>query len=78
MPTTDLKRPDRRKCRWLDRYFGDVCRNEETHPSRIFAPGTGVVFIEPGCDPCEGCGFEAITPETPAWDAKGGKEEVSA
>lgn len=74
-------------CRWLDRYFGNVCRNEQTHPSErrtekdktvtlmdgrtIAIPAGTVFFCEPECRPCEGCGYEPITPTTPAWDDPG-------
>lgn len=56
-------------CRWLDRYM-DACRNNETHPNRIMVGGS-VCFIEPQCKRCNGCGYEPITPETPAWDDDG-------
>jgi len=57
-------------CRWLDRYFGTVCRNMKTHPN--------VMRLDDGtCKRCEGCGYEPITPNTPAWDDDGEDEPCS-
>ena len=57
-------------CRWLDRYFGDVCRNTTTHPS-VFKMSDGTcMHVEPCCRRCKGCGYEPTTPTTPAWDAE--------
>ena len=55
-------------CRWLDRYM-DCCRNTKTHPNCWISPIGAVVFVEPQCLRCEGCGYEPITPDAPAWDA---------
>ena len=76
--------PSPSNCRWLDRYFGDVCRNERTNPSRtttseditlratdgkeIVIPAGSALFAEPKCKRCEGCGYEPISPDKPAWD----------
>ena len=56
-------------CRWLDRYFGTVCRNDKTHPNFEVRNGYPIWF-EPLCKRCDGCGYEPITPQTPAWDAE--------
>ena len=67
--------PDPKTCRWLDRYFGDVCRRK---PGVIQTPlGTLTLCTEPPCRPCADCGHEPITPETPAWDdvGEGGNHE---
>lgn len=58
-------------CRWLDRYFGTVCRNMKTHPNAMRLDDGTVVFREPTCKRCDGCGYEPITPDTPAWDEDG-------
>lgn len=55
-------------CRWLDRYFGTVCRNQRTHPNVMRLDDRTTVLCEPSCTRCEGCGYEPITPNTPAWD----------
>jgi hypothetical protein len=68
------KRQMKKSCRWLDSYFGDVCRNQFTHPSRITVGGA-VCFIEPPCEPCDGCGYEPITKDSPAWDNRWAKVE---
>lgn len=52
-------------CRWRDRCMETVCRNEKTHPSRVAG-----MFVEPACHKCEGCGYEPIGPDAPAWDAE--------
>lgn len=58
-------------CRWLDRYFGTVCRNQKTHPNAMRMDDGTIVSCEPTCKRCEGCGYEPITPNTPAWDDDG-------
>ena len=55
-------------CRWLDRYFGTVCRNQNTHPNVMRLGDVIIVFREQTCKRCAGCGYEPITPNTPAWD----------
>lgn len=87
--------PDPKTCRWLDRLFGNVCRNRATHPNVVTfteeqtremrarlglppAHGRDEAFVEPLCTPCANCGYQPITPATPAWDAdgeEGGKTE---
>ena len=58
-------------CRWLDRYFGTVCRNMKTHPNVMRLDAETTVLCEPTCKRCDGCGYEPITPNTPAWDDDG-------
>ena len=60
-------KPNPKTCRWLDRYFGDVCRR---WPG-IYDTPMGVICTEPPCKPCLSCGYQPITPETPAWDDPG-------
>jgi hypothetical protein len=69
MKKRKTNRPNPMDCRWLDRYFGNVCRNPK-NPSRILAGGV-MLFVEPPCQPCRSCGFQPITPKTPAWDDPG-------
>lgn len=61
-------KPDPATCRWLDRYFGDVCRHPTGEPQ-------GPWFYEPKCQPCRSCGYQPITPRTPAWDDPGNEKE---
>lgn len=63
--------PDPKTCRWLDRYFGDVCRHPTGEPA-------GPWFFEPKCQPCRSCGYQPITPRTPAWDDPGEDEKEEA
>lgn len=53
-------------CRWLDRRM-DCCRNTATHPNSWEQNGM-TIFAEPKCLRCDGCGYEPITPDAPAWD----------
>lgn len=89
-------KPDPATCRWLARYFGDVCRNRATHPSlirlseeesrklamlrdiKLEAGERFTAFVEPPCHPCDGCGYQPITPRTPAWDDPGEDEKEEA
>ena len=64
-------------CRWLDRYFGTVCRNKKTHPNVMRLDNGATVFCEPSCKRCAGCGYEPITPDAPAWDDDGEDEPCS-
>ena len=86
-------KPDPATCRWLDRLFGDVCRNRTTHPSQVlltpdesaavakrmgrpWKEGVQMIsFVEPPCRPCDECGYQPITPRTPAWDDPGDGEK---
>lgn len=56
-------------CRWLDRHFGNVCRNLKTHPCVEVRDGYEIWF-EPLCKRCAGCGYAPITPQTPSWDGE--------
>ena len=65
--TAKLKKaatPDRQKCRWFDRCM-ECCRRKPG----VVKTQTSILFVEPSCKPSETCGWEAITPETPALDA---------
>jgi len=64
--TTDS--PEKNDCRYLDRYFGNVCRNEATHPPFAWIDDLWC-HIEPRCEKKPGCGYEKTTPFTKAWDA---------
>lgn len=70
MKKRKTKRPNRKDCRWLDRYFGDVCR---AAPGIVKLPTGVTVCFEPPCKPCKTCGYQPITPKTPAWDDQGDK-----
>ena len=61
----------REAARWLDRYFGDVCRRPTGEPA-------GPWFFEPKCQPCRSCGYQPITPRTPAWYDPGEDEKEEA
>jgi hypothetical protein len=67
MSSEEEPKPECNDCRYLDRYFGDVCRNETTHPPFGWVEGTWC-HIEPRCEKKPGCGYEKTTPETKAWD----------
>lgn len=49
-------------CRWFDR-FCVACR----HP-RQFEDAIPGVFVEPKCRRRDGCGYEKIDADHPAWD----------